>query len=79
MLIAEEKVILLPKQIKCTIMVFNNSRKSIAILLRSRNSGVRAKVANALVDKLTSAESVFIRHYRSSLESSENCPQSARF
>ena len=52
---------------------------SIALLLRSRNSGVRAKVANALVDKLTSAESVFIRHYRSSRESSENCPQSARF
>ena len=46
-LIAEKKVILLTKEIKYPATIFNYSRKSIAILLRSRNSGVRAKVANA--------------------------------
>jgi len=50
-LIAEEKVILLSKESKYPATIFNKSRKSIAILLRSRNSGVRAKVANALMNK----------------------------
>ena len=47
-LITEEKVILLTKEVNYPATIFNNSRKSIAILLRSRNSGIRAKVANAI-------------------------------